>query len=135
VKELDVILSRSRGEPLHDTPGESRCDLSAQRTFNECDGFLLRSVPAKRRTPQSGGSLPILGKAVPTGSRKGGYGLGIDPDALFKYLGDDVASIQAARNPDVADFGCRYLLVDDIWIPLGESLLIEKFKPRLEYLR
>ena len=44
-------------------------------------------------------------------------------------MGDHVASIQAARNPDLADFGCRYLLVDDIWIPLGESLLIEKFKP------
>lgn len=24
---------------------------------------------------------------------------------------------------------CRYLVVDDIWIPLGESLLIEKLQP------
>jgi hypothetical protein len=76
-------------------------------------------------------AIPIyVGKAVPAGSRKGGYGLGIDPgDVLFKRLGDHVASIQATRNLDLADFGCRYLLVDDIWIPLGESLLIEKFKP------
>jgi hypothetical protein len=26
-------------------------------------------------------------------------------------------------------FYCRFLVVDDIWIPLGESLLIEKTKP------
>ena len=27
------------------------------------------------------------------------------------------------------DFKCRYLVVDDIWIPLGESLLISMFSP------
>lgn len=27
------------------------------------------------------------------------------------------------------DFYCRYLVVDDIWIPLGESLLIDMFSP------
>ncbi len=32
-------------------------------------------------------------------------------------------------NLEVADFRCRYLIVDDIWIPLGESLLIELFSP------
>jgi hypothetical protein len=29
----------------------------------------------------------------------------------------------------IADFQARYLTVDDIWIPLGESLLITKFRP------
>jgi hypothetical protein len=24
---------------------------------------------------------------------------------------------------------CRYLVVDDVWIPLGEALLIERYKP------
>jgi hypothetical protein len=27
------------------------------------------------------------------------------------------------------DFYCRYLVVEDIWIPLGESLLINEFRP------
>ena len=90
--------------------------------------------PAYQRIVDLSGNreaIPIyVGKAVPAGSRKGGYGLGIDPgDVLFRRLGDHVTSIQAALNLDLADFGCRYLLVDDIWIPLGESLLIEKFKP------
>jgi hypothetical protein len=38
-------------------------------------------------------------------------------------------SIEEASNLDIADFHCRYLIVDDIWIPLGESLLIAKFNP------
>ena len=36
----------------------------------------------------------------------------------------------AAENLDVDDFECRYLIVDDIWIPLGETLLIGRFKQR-----
>jgi hypothetical protein len=76
-------------------------------------------------------AIPIyVGKAVPAGSRKGGYGLGLDPgDVLFRRLCEHAASIQAAKNLELTDFQCRYLLVDDIWIPLGESLLIENFKP------
>jgi hypothetical protein len=27
------------------------------------------------------------------------------------------------------DFQCRFLVVDDIWIPLAESMLIEIFRP------
>jgi hypothetical protein len=75
--------------------------------------------------------IPIyVGKAVPAGSRKGGYGLGIDPgEVLYRRLLDHAASIESARNLELTDFGCRYVLVDDIWIPLGESLLIERFKP------
>ena len=34
-----------------------------------------------------------------------------------------------ATNLAEADFYCRYLVVEDIWIPLGESLLIAKFAP------
>jgi len=30
---------------------------------------------------------------------------------------------------DIEDFHCRYLVVEDIWIPLGESLLVAKFAP------
>lgn len=75
--------------------------------------------------------LPIyVGKAVPAGSRKGGMGLGDSPgQVLFKRLREHLESIEAASNLTSADFGCRYLTVDDIWIPLGESLLIARFSP------
>jgi hypothetical protein len=76
-------------------------------------------------------SLPIyVGKAVPAGSRKGGTGLGDGPgQVLYKRLREHFESIAAAQNLDSRDFGCRYLTVDDIWIPLGESLLIARFSP------
>lgn len=75
--------------------------------------------------------LPIyVGKAVPAGSRKGGMGLGDTPgQVLHKRLREHLESIEAASNLKSADFGCRYLAVDDIWIPLGESLLIARFSP------
>ena len=71
-----------------------------------------------------------VGKAVPTGARKGGLGLDADHgQALCKRLAEHAESVKAARNLDVADFHCRFLAVDDIWIPLAESMLIERFKP------
>ena len=71
-----------------------------------------------------------VGKAVPAGARKGGYGLGVDPgQALFKRLNEHAAVIEQAKNLRLTDFRCRFLVVDDIWIPLAESLLIEMFLP------
>lgn len=71
-----------------------------------------------------------IGKAIPEGGRKGGgstdSGL---TRALHKRLKEHAESIQSTTNLDVDDFVCRYLTVDDIWIPLGESLLIAKFSP------
>jgi hypothetical protein len=97
--------------------------------------YYVGQFPAYRKIAESISdeekAIPIyVGKAVPKGSRKGGYGLGIDPEeVLFRRLLDHASSIKSARNLNLVDFLCRYLLVDDIWIPLGESLLIQRFKP------
>lgn len=71
-----------------------------------------------------------IGKAVPAGSRKGGLGLEVDHGmALYKRLAEHAESIKAASNLKIEDFKCQLLVVDDIWIPLTESLLIERFRP------
>jgi hypothetical protein len=71
-----------------------------------------------------------VGKAVPPGARKGGFGLSTDPGpALLKRLTEHSNSIKATHNLQLDDFFSRYLISDDIWIPLGESLLIERFQP------
>lgn len=71
-----------------------------------------------------------VGKAVPAGARKGGLGLDVDHGKeLFNRLSEHSESITAAENLKLEDFRCRFLVVDDIWIPLAESLLIEKFVP------
>ena len=70
-----------------------------------------------------------VGKAVPKGARKG-VGLGLPAGrVLHARLKEHADSITEAKNLNTKDFWCRYLVVDDIWIPLGESLLIEMFKP------
>ena len=38
-------------------------------------------------------------------------------------------SIRQTEELDIGDFQCRYLIVDDVWIPLAESLLIRMFRP------
>ncbi len=76
--------------------------------------------------------LPIyVGKAVPPGARKGRVGLNVAPKkALFRRLKEHADSIRTtADNLNIDDFFSRYLVVDDIWIPLGESLLIARFSP------
>jgi hypothetical protein len=72
-----------------------------------------------------------VGKAIPEGGRKGGGVEGASTKALFRRLREHAESIRAVTESgiDISDFDCRYLVVDDIWIPLGESLLIAKFAP------
>lgn len=75
-------------------------------------------------------NAPIyVGKAVPKGARKGGDLEASPGKVLLSRLTQHVRSIKEASNLNIADFHCRYLIVDDIWIPLGESLLIAKFDP------
>jgi hypothetical protein len=76
-------------------------------------------------------AIPIyVGKAIPSGARRGNVGLDIPAgQVLFLRLREHAESIRQATNLELSDFHCRYLVVDDIWIPLGESLLITKFLP------
>ncbi len=70
-----------------------------------------------------------IGKAVPKGARKGSD-LSANPGrVLFSRLLQHLRSVEEATNLNVEEFSCRYLVVDDIWIPLGESLLIARFAP------
>ncbi len=90
-----------------------------------------KSISEKNKTCTPDKLTPVyVGKAVPEGARKGGFGLGISPGpVLFKRLAEHSKSISLASNLNLNDFKCRYLIVDDIWIPLGESLLVEMFSP------
>ena len=94
------------------------------------DGFKPYSRLVKANRSRKWAQPIYVGEAVPPGSRKGGYGLGADPgDVLWRRLKEHARSIGQTENLSIEDFKCRYLVVDDIWIPLGESLLIETFNP------
>jgi hypothetical protein len=70
-----------------------------------------------------------MGKAVPKGARKGSYLEASAGKVLYRRLMQHKRSLEEAVNLDINNFYCRYLVVDEIWIPLGESLLITRFNP------
>jgi hypothetical protein len=94
--------------------------------------FPAYSLVADQNKDATGPRVPIyVGKAVPAGARKGGaLADPLQSKALFGRLTEHAESIKAAAGSlAIEDFTCRYLIVDEIWIPLGESLLIGKFAP------
>jgi hypothetical protein len=80
---------------------------------------------------KDGAHHPIyLGKAIPSGGRKGDTLFSeVTGHHLWNRLREHAESVRAANNLNIDDFQCRYLVIDDIWIPLGESLLIAQFRP------
>ncbi|WP_082975363.1 Eco29kI family restriction endonuclease [Mycobacterium sp. 1245805.9] len=86
------------------------------------------------------GSVPIyVGRARPPGAR---HGVGLEATTtepkLYERLREHKNSIRqvtdfairsGTQNLDLADFTCRYLVAEDIWVPLGEMLLIGHYRP------
>ncbi|MFZ1640936.1 MAG: Eco29kI family restriction endonuclease [Candidatus Contendobacter sp.] len=87
--------------------------------------------PVANKNRDGAFSQPIyVGKAIPKGGRKGGIATDINKGtALRDRLRQHAASIEQADNLEIGDFHYRCLVVDDIWIPLGENMLIETFWP------
>jgi len=88
-------------------------------------------APVARANSAGQLAQPIyVGKAVPAGARKGGQGLDTPHGtALSKRLAEHADSIQAVGNLNISHFRCRWLVVDEVFIPLGETLLISHYKP------
>lgn len=125
----ESVASAMLQSQIHNLPPEKFKGAGIYAIYYIGDFDAYRNLAQANRDNQF--SRPIyVGKAVPPGARKGGFGLGGDPGtALYKRLTEHFESVKAAENLNESDFFCRYLVVDDIWIPLAESLLIEKFQP------
>lgn len=128
-ESVAASLMKQGAIPLADVPRFSGAGVYVVYYSGKFDAY------ARMAEWNSGGDqliVPIyVGKAVPIGGRKGN----IDPEvsakgnALFSRLDEHRKSILQAKNLEIEDFWCRFLVVDDIWIPLGESLLIQRFRP------
>ncbi len=73
--------------------------------------------------------VPIYVGKAENKRRKGGESSGTRSTVLYRRLMEHLESIKQTKTLRSMDFSCRYLVVDDIWVPLGESLLIAKFSP------
>lgn len=76
-------------------------------------------------------NTPIyIGKADPKGGRQGALELdAFVGTSLYNRLKDHASSIEQAVNLELAHFFCRFLIVDDIWISLGERRAIQTYLP------
>jgi len=71
-----------------------------------------------------------VGEATRKGGRKGGVlAEGPPGKAIFERLGNHADSIRSASTLGLEDFWCRYLVLKDFFIPLCESLLIDRYNP------
>jgi hypothetical protein len=90
-------------------------------------------APVAERNREGKFEQPIyVGKAIPKGGRKGGFaddGNAAKGKALKERLGQHFDSVSETNNLVESDFFYRCLVVDEIFIPLGENMLIEQFRP------
>ena len=89
-----------------------------------------------RVNQKSPGVLPIyIGKASPQTLKGASFdSANIDTPAaghrLYTRINrDHRASIQSAENLDVADFSCKILVLNAVWVALAESALIGAYAP------
>lgn len=77
---------------------------------------------------KKGSAWPIyVGKAIPSGGRKGAsLTASARGTTLYRRLAEHRESVRTVESANgglaIEEFAVRYLVVDDIWIPLGESL-------------
>jgi hypothetical protein len=115
------------GSAIHSLPPERLfgCGIYALYYLGDFQAYRSLHGGAGRETPD----WPIyVGSAVPEGARKG-LAAGTTSRRLYQRLVNHSRSVEAAENLEITDFRCRYLVVEDIWIPLAESLLIERLCP------
>ena len=117
--EMDAV-------PLDDVPRFSGAGVYA---IYYAGGFPAYSLLAEAN--HTGTTWPIyVGKAVPSGGRKGvDVAVTSGTRALAQRVRHHANSVRAAQNLDIADFRARWLVIEDIWIPLGESALLRRYRP------
>lgn len=125
----DALLEQ---EPVR-LDGVDRFDGAGIYAIYYHGGYAAYEALAKANATAS--KWPIyVGKAIPSGGRKGAsLTASARGNALFSRIAEHRESIKTVERVSgglkVDDFTVRYLVVDDIWIPLGESLLIAAFRP------
>ncbi|MGC0363828.1 hypothetical protein ABH922_001812 [Rhodococcus sp. 27YEA15] len=112
--------------PLDDVTGFSGAGVYALYYLGDFPAYAdLSMVNAETLTQ------PIyVGKAVPKGGRRGLEAVShTTTKALSSRIRQHANSVRTVENLDIADFRVRWLVVEDIWIALGESAMIRRYRP------
>jgi len=132
---LDKLnLARSIEVELLGRPAAPLSEAAAVRGAGVYAIYYWGDFPAYEaisKNPDDPDARPIyVGKAIPQGGRKGGLTADSGQSrALAGRLRNHVGSVSQASNLNLSHFWARHLAVDDIWIPLGENMLIQTIQP------
>ena len=125
-RSIEQEMLRQPRQPLHDLRQAGGAGVYALYYHGPYPLYaaLARSLGSPVEKPI------YVGKAIPKGGRVGG----LTRDAMKgRPLGNRLSvharSIGEAANLELSDFTARILVVDDVWIPLGENMLIQQFQP------
>lgn len=129
-KVLHSLKRTQGGQLLSRTLGGNFQSSLPDRARLSCIDFTIGLIRFRGWCRISAGNdwVEVIDLVSDSGSliREGGFGLDLPAGAVpFNRLCEHAESIRQTKNLSIEHFACRYLVVDDIWIPLGESLLIE----------
>ena len=124
----ESVASSLLAEPITPLPPNQRFEGAGVYALYYTGDFPSYSSISAANS-ENGFEAPIyVGRAIAAGSRRGGPVDASTPgETLYQRLRQHAQSINRAENLDLSDFACRHLVVDDIWVPLAETLLIELF--------
>lgn len=125
----DGIVRRLNAHDAHVLPPNVRFLGAGVYLLYYVGKFKLYAGIAKRNSGKAVGIPIYVGKADPQGTRKGS-GLDTTPGAaLYGRLRNHSDRIRATTNLKVEDFRFRFVVLDHVWIRLGEAGLIDHYRP------
>ncbi len=118
-------LGRNAARALMDYPPEV---LPPAETFDGAGVYTIHYQGSFPAYANLGKDKPIyVGKADLPGKRQG-RAQPATP-VLHRRLTEHAGSIDSATNLNLADFRCRWLVLDPVWIGLTEQVLIAGYRP------
>jgi hypothetical protein len=127
-ESIATALLVQPASPLEDLPRRNFVGAGVYAIYYRGD-FEPYELLSKANTDDF--EIPIyVGKAVPEGSRTGFEVLAGDLTTnLCERMKEHRRSVRQAENISETHFWCRWIVVESIWIPLGEAVMIDRFKP------
>lgn len=128
VENIGVILGIELvQQPLHQLPPEP---FEGAGVYVLYYGGPEIAYAGLRDLDQGRWQYPVyIGKALRRNAKQGFNPKPTTEKAIHGRLSEHAASIRATSSLDIADFRCRYLVLNDAYIGLAESVLITLFRP------
>lgn len=131
VENVGVTLAIELMEqPLHSVPPQTRFGGAGVYALYY-GGDLEAYAPLVALDKAEGGWwIPIyVGRALRENARKGFTTRPVTEDSLHERIKKHARSIAQTENLNLADFRCRFLVLNDAYISLAESVMIATFRP------